>query len=207
MLDDDDTLAPGALKRLWSTWQAIPAAQRTTCLGIVGLCARENGQIVGDRFPHDAMDAMATDMFFVHGVHGEKFGCQRTDVLRQYPYPEDIPGFAPESLVWWAIAAQDWQIRFVNIVLRTSHQSTVSLSITPGDGSRHAIGLYLLNRSWIEQQWRYARYAPGTFLLAAARLTRFARGARRAGHGGVLQRYPVTHRPGRLAVALMAPLG
>lgn len=210
VLDDDDELLPDSLERLWATWQDIPVDQRDGYIGVVGLCAGSDMRIVGDRFPRDVMDCTATDMYFLHGVRGEKFGCQRTAVLRDFPYPENIPGFVPESLVWWAIAAQGWRTRFINQVVRTYHQTQVSLS-TAGKASgapeRHALGLYLLNWSWVEQQLPYFRHAPLAFALAAARLTRFRLAACRAGQQGLLQQYPVTRWPARLLVALMAPLG
>ncbi len=211
VLDDDDELLPDTLQRLWASWQDIPVDQRAGYIGVVGLCARSDGRIVGDRFPHDVMDCTATDMYFLHGVRGEKFGCQRTAVLRDFPYPEDIQGFVPESLVWWAIAAQGWRTRFINQVVRTYHQTPLSLSnagsIPDPAPERHAPGLYLLNWSWVEQQLPYFRHAPLAFALAAARLTRFRLAARRAGQQDVLQRYPVRRWPARVLVALMAPLG
>jgi len=207
VLDDDDELAPDTLTRLSALWQGIPAADRDAYVGVVGLCARADGHIVGDRFPRDVMDCTATDMFFLHGVRGEKFGCQRTSVLREHPYPEDVPGFVPESLVWWAIAAQGLRTRFVNEVLRTYHATPVSLSTGDASASRHALGLYLLNWSWVEQQLHYFRYAPVAFLLAAARLTRFRLAARRAGHDALLKRYRVSRPSARMLVAMMAPLG
>lgn len=210
VLDDDDEMPPDALQRLWSGWASIPEDQRASCLGVVGLCASADGHVVGDRFPQDVMDCTATDMYFLHRVRGEKFGCQRTAVLRDFPYPEDIPGFVPESLVWWAIAAQGWRTRFINQVVRTYHHTPVSLSTSGaahGVPERHALGLYLLNWSWVEQQLSYFVHAPLAFALAAARLTRFRLAARRAGHLAVLQRYPVTRGRARALVALMAPLG
>jgi len=207
VLDDDDELAPDTLRRLWALWESIPAAQRDAYVGVVGLCARADGKIVGDRFPRDVMDCTATDMFFLHGVRGEKFGCQLTSVLRQHPYPEDVPGFVPESLVWWAIAARGLRTRFVNEVLRTYHATPVSLSTGEAAAGRHALGLYLLNWSWVEQQLPYFRHAPLAFLLAAARVTRFRLAARRAGHDALLARYRVSRPSARILVAVMAPLG
>jgi hypothetical protein len=49
-------------------------------------------------------------------IGGEKGGCVRTDVLRQYPYPETLGKYVSESLVWNRIA-QKYQTRFVNEVL------------------------------------------------------------------------------------------
>ena len=207
VLDDDDELRPDTLATFWASWQGIDPAQRATHIGVVGLCAGTDGRIVGDAFPQDVMDCRATDMYFLHRVRGEKFGCQRTAVLRDFPYPEDIPGFVPESLIWWAIASQGWRTRFINHVVRTYHATPASLSGSQGAAHRHALGLYLLNWSWVEQQLAYFRHAPVAFALAAARLTRFRLAVRRGPNRDVLQRYPVTRWPARLLVMVMAPLG
>src|SRR5690606_24599404 len=73
-------------------------------IAVTGLCARPDGSIVGDRFPEDVMDMTSLDMNFKCHVKGEKFGCLQTQVLKHFPFPEDIDGFVPESMVWRAIA-------------------------------------------------------------------------------------------------------
>lgn len=206
VLDDDDELTPGTLVRLLDVWRSIPVAERDRYIGVTGLCARADGGIVGDRYPQDVMDCTATDMYFLHRVAGEKFGCQRTEVLRQFPYPEDVPGFVPESMVWWAIARAGYLNRFVNQVVRTYHQSAGSLSDTGTGMARHAAGLYLLNWLMVEHELRYFRVSPGIFFKAAARVTRFRLGLSDT-EAHVARTYPISHAGARLLVALMAPVG
>jgi glycosyltransferase involved in cell wall biosynthesis len=207
VLDDDDELAPDALQRLHQAWLSIPAPQRDRYVGVTGLCARPDGRIVGDRYPRDELDCTATDIHFKWGVAGEKFGCQRIDVLRRFPYPEDVAGFVPESLVWWAIARAGYLNRFVNQVFRIYHPTAVSLSTRRAADQPHAAGLYLLNWQVLQFEWRYARYAPLRFAAAALRLTRYRVALQQRGARAVLQTYPLTHPAGRLLVALLAPLG
>ena len=206
VLDDDDELTPGTLQRLLDAWHGIAEARRDRYIGVTGLCARADGSIVGDRYPHDVMDCTATDMYFLHRVAGEKFGCQRTDVLRQFPYPEDIPGFVPESMVWWAIARAGYLNRFVNQVVRTYHHSAGSLSDVRAGASPHAAGLYLLNWLMVEHELRYFRHSPSLFIKAAARVTRFRLGLPDT-QAHVAHTYRITRPGARLLVGLMAPLG
>ena len=208
VLDDDDELAPAALARLWAIWQSIDPSAREHYIGVTGLCQRADGRVVGDRFPADLMDCTATRMFFEHGVRGEKFGCQRVDVLRRYAYPEHIEGFVPESLLWWQIASDGFLTRFVNEVLRRYHSTTVSLSTSPAPSGRHAPGLYLLSWSWIELQLGFWRHAPWAFAMMAARLTRYRLAMRQTRAGAVVARdYPLRRPMGRLLVGLMMPVG
>src|SRR3546814_20095479 len=85
-------------------WSGIESVARDRYAAITGLCAFPDGRVVGDLYPRDVMDATSLDMTFRYGVGGEKFGCMRTAVLRRFPFPEEIPGFVPESLVWRPIA-------------------------------------------------------------------------------------------------------
>src|SRR5690606_11167102 len=112
-------------------------------------------------------------MTFKYHVAGEKFGCMRTDVLLKFPFPEEIAGFVPESLVWRAIARAGYMTRFVNQVFRVYHDSEDSLSRQGKESHQHALGLWLLAQDTVVECLPWFRYQPRAFLLAAARYTRF----------------------------------
>lgn len=172
-LDSDDSLDTNALYSMARVWSEIPVRERPQFVAITGLCARPDGRIVGDMYPMDVVDATALDMTFKFHVKGEKFGCLRTDVLRDFPFPEEIAGFVPESLVWRAIARRGYLTRFVNQVFRVYHDSPDSLSRQGRDSSQHALGLWLLAQDTLVKCLPWFRYQPHTFLMAAARYTRF----------------------------------
>ena len=207
-LDSDDELLPDTLARLHRIWLSIPYSDRESYSAVTGLCARPDGSIVADRYPQDWIDGTPQEMRYRYKVGGEKFGFQRTDVLRRFPFPEDIPGFVPESIVWSAIGRQGYKTRFVNEVMRVYHDSPDSLSGQGAvDAGAHALGLYLLARDVLNNSLRWFVYQPWEFLMAAARYTRFALhlrcGRRRppAGFQG-LQGWGA-----RALVAMMWPLG
>lgn len=207
-LDSDDTLDPNALYNMACAWEDVPPVQRDRYVAITGLCAYPDGRIVGDMYPEDSLDATSLDMTFRYHVRGEKFGCLRTDILRQFPFPEDIPGFVPESLVWRAIARAGYLTRFVNQVFRVYHDSSDSLSRQGrgAESARHAVGLWLLAYDTVEFCLAWFRYQPSSFFIAAARYTRFALHMRDSGqarpHGRRL-----THPASRLLVGVMWPVG
>ncbi len=151
-IDSDDKLDPNALYHMAGVWEQIAPVQRARMVAITGLCARPDGRVVGDMYPEDVMDVSSLDMTFRYHVRGEKFGCLRTDVLRQFPFPEDIPGFVPESLVWRAIARAGYLTRFVNQVFRVYHDEAGNLSREgrAADSGRHALGLWLLAHDTID---------------------------------------------------------
>ncbi|MDS1140699.1 glycosyltransferase family A protein [Pusillimonas sp. SM2304] len=205
-LDSDDSLDTNALYAMATVWSDIPRNDRDRFVAITGLCARPDGHIVGDMYPRDLLDATSLDMTFKYHVKGEKFGCLRTDVLLKFPFPEEIAGFVPESLVWRAIARAGYLTRFVNQVFRVYHHNSDSLSNQGRDGQQHALGLWLLAYDTVVECLPWFRYRPQAFLMAAARYTRFSLHLRHS-----RQPLPAGHRLKGLAprtlVGLMWPLG
>ncbi|MCI2809286.1 glycosyltransferase family 2 protein [Eoetvoesiella caeni] len=206
-LDSDDSLDMNALDAMARTWHDIPEPSRAGYVAVTGLCARPNGSIVGDMFPQDEIDATAVDMSFKYHVGGEKFGCMVTEVLRRFPFPEDIPGFVPESLVWRAMARAGYLTRFVNQVFRVYHDTGDSLSAQGrSNGAQHAEGLWLLAQDTVVECLPWFRYRPAEFFKAAARYTRFGMHLKREGKtlpgGRSLKGWGA-----RALVALMWPAG
>jgi len=208
LLDSDDELDSSALCHMARAWEEIPLDRRALFVGITGLCARPDGQVVGDPYPLDVMDATPLEMYFRHRVRGEKFGCLRTDIVRGFPFPEGVAGFVPESLVWRAMARAGYQTRFVNQVFRVYHDSPDSLTrqTTAGDMRVLAPGLWLLAHDTLDQclGWFYQR--PWAFFSAAARYTRFGLHWRSLGLPRPLD-CRLTRPAARLLVALAWPLG
>ena len=173
-IDSDDSLLEDALMQLEQEWLSIPTEERTYYVAVVGLCQTPEGRIVGDSFPEDPLDVTSLDLNFKYRVKGEKFGCLSTAVLRQFPFPEQIAGFVPESLVWRAIARAGFLTRFVNQVFRVYYDSADSLSQQGRqNGKQHAMGLWLLAIDTLSNCMPWFRYAPVEFLKSAVRYTRF----------------------------------
>ncbi len=117
-LDSDDTCVPTALERLLRHWEDIPADLLRTFSGICCHCMDEHGRRIGSPFPEDVVDAWPVQFVSKWHVSGEKWGFHRTEILREFPFPE-IPGerFVPEGLIWNRIGVQ-YKLRFVNEALR-----------------------------------------------------------------------------------------
>ena len=206
-LDSDDEVSPDALQILKDAWDNIPPAQRDRYVGVTGLCARPDGVVVGDRFPQDVFDASAVDLYFRYRIKGEKFGSLRTDVLRRFPFPDDVAGFVPESLIWWAMARAGYQNRCINRVVRIYHPSADGISRGAVSVRNNAQGLYLLAWDVLEHHMEWFRFRPKVFLMAAARFTRFRLDLEHSGVPTAVQAYPLTNAAARVLVALMWPMG
>lgn len=121
VLDSDDEIVPAALERFLAHWNSISSASRDQFSGVTCLCMDDAGQVVGRRFPKEPLDCRHFESYTLYGATGEKWGFHRTDVLRQFPFPEmDEERYCPEALVWNRIG-RAFKIRHVNEPLRIYH--------------------------------------------------------------------------------------
>ena len=114
IVDSDDSLAPDALQTVADEWAKVgdPAVG-----GVAGLDATPEGQTIGGDLPTDAIECNAIDIRNVHHVTGDLAEVFRTEVLREFPFPEiDGERFCPEALVWNRIA-QRYKLRYFNKVI------------------------------------------------------------------------------------------
>jgi glycosyltransferase involved in cell wall biosynthesis len=113
VMDSDDWYAPAALERMLHFWELIPAAEREGFANVEGLCGDPEGAVIGDRFPADVFDSNSFEISGVHGVHGDKIGMYRREILLANPFPEDLGWHVSPALIWNRIAAR-YSSRFVN---------------------------------------------------------------------------------------------
>jgi glycosyltransferase involved in cell wall biosynthesis len=114
--DDDDYYTPNALELCGQYYDAIPDDKKHQFVGMTGLCATPAGDLVGSKFPSDVFDSDALGLV-ASRVSGDKAGFLLTDVMRQFPFPEDIGSlWVPESIVWNRIACE-YSTRYFNEVI------------------------------------------------------------------------------------------
>lgn len=177
-LDSDDACVPEALERFKFHWDSIPIEQRGLFTGVTALCRDQNGKIVGDYFPFNPTDSDSLEIHYRYKVRGEKWGFQRSDVLRQYPFPE-VKGamYVPEGVVWSAIA-KSYKTRFVNEVLRIYFiQNTFSsdqITRLTSNPSRNARGGAFYYEFRLNEEITWFRYNPWDFLRSAGNYVRFS---------------------------------
>ena len=172
-LDSDDACVPEALQRFQFHWNAIPADDRTAYSAVVALCVDQDGRPVGDSFPQDSMDADYLDLRYRYRVRGEKWGCHRTAVLREFPFPETGSGdYLPEGLIWSRIARR-YRERCVNEALRVYYTDGPSL-VHGQPLPRIAPGGALIHLAALNEDTDFFRYAPAEFLRSAIHYARFS---------------------------------
>jgi glycosyltransferase involved in cell wall biosynthesis len=173
-LDSDDACVPQALARFKHHWNSIPDNEKELFSGVTALCMDKEGRLVGTRFLEDVTDSNSLEAYYKHHVRGEKWGFQRTMVLRQFPMPGSEVGrsYMPEGLIWWRIARQ-YKTRYVNEMLRIYSTGNESLS-SPRRPQDTALGAEMQYRMELNCNIDYLRSAPVAFLRSAAHLSRFS---------------------------------
>ena len=186
-LDSDDQCVPNALERFHHHWESIPADRRPHFSGVTALCKDQHGNLLGTPFPSAITDSNSLEIHYRFHVSGEKWGFHRSDVLREYPFPDLGATYVPESVVWSRIARR-YATRFVNDVLRIYFIGAPSLMFGQ-PASRNAAGGRLQHLTVLNEQLDYLRDAPVEFFASAANYARFSF------HVGA----PITHQFGDIA--------
>jgi len=128
VIDSDDWFAPDGIEKLLAQWRSLPPSMRSRFVSVEGLCATEDGTLIGSEFPADVFDSDSFAITLQRAVDGDTKGMCRTEVLREFRFPE-APGtrFVPEALVWNRIA-QRYRTRFINVVVAYNEYLTGGLS-------------------------------------------------------------------------------
>lgn len=199
--DSDDAALPETLEVFNRHWCNIPEAERDKFSSVWCLCVDERGNIIGNKFPEDVFDSDTLEIFHRYKVTGEKWGFQRTDVLRQYPYPENVQGNVTPSIVWSAIA-RSYKTRFINDALRIYYTETDSITQTPAGKNADGLALWTREELCNNLQWFY--YNPKWFMKMAACYTRFHLHLQKSNPN---KRWALHGFFPRLLVVLMYPVG
>jgi glycosyltransferase involved in cell wall biosynthesis len=172
-IDSDDECVPTALDRFWWHWNNIAASRRDQFSAVTVLCAYPDGRVVGDRFSCEQwLDSDSIEATHRWKVTGDKWGFQRTDVMRRFPFPENIDGFVPEGVVWTQISLH-YKTRYVNEVLLIVHQSPDGLTRSSRPMREIAPGTAYWMSSTLRYEAQYFRYNPKWFVRCAINFTRF----------------------------------
>ena len=199
--DSDDACVPHALERFQYHWDAIPESERSGFSTVAALCVDDTGHVMGTRFQTAVTDSHNLEARFRYSVTGEKWGIHRTDVLREFPFPDIDGSHVPEGILWARIGRR-FKTRYVNEVLRLYYTDQPSLSrggmvVSPRVGR-------LEHMTNLNENLDYLKAAPIELLRSGVHYTRFSL------HAGVDVRQQITDITtigGKLVCGLALPLG
>lgn len=111
--DSDDLLTDDALETVANSWHDI--SDDKSFAGIAGLdIAMDTREVIGSGLPQEHIDCNAIDIRYRHHVTGDMKEVFRTEVLREFPFPEFTgERFCPEQLVWFRMARR-YRLRYIN---------------------------------------------------------------------------------------------
>lgn len=111
--DSDDLLTDDALETVANSWHDI--SDDKSFAGIAGFdIAMDTREVIGSGLPQEHIDCNAIDIRYRHHVTGDMKEVFRTEVLREFPFPEFAgERFCPEQLVWFRMARR-YRLRYIN---------------------------------------------------------------------------------------------
>ena len=84
-IDSDDYLTDDAVEIIVNEWERVRSDKLA---GIGALDIFESGEVIGVKFPRGLNQSKYFDIYNKHGVYGDKKFIYRTDLIKNFPYPE-----------------------------------------------------------------------------------------------------------------------
>ncbi len=174
-IDSDDSCRPNTLECLKKYWDLIPDSSREQFSAVTCLCCDQHGNLVGSKFPEHVIDSTFQEIKYKYRVSGEKKGFQRTDVLRQFPFPEFKNSF--EADVIWRKIGKRYKSRYINEVLVTWYINEEGRTDQLSFHSRKkqaAPGLSMAHKEVLNDDINWFRYNPKEFFRSSIHYIRFS---------------------------------
>jgi glycosyltransferase involved in cell wall biosynthesis len=205
-VDSDDACVPQSLERLKFYWDAIPAEQKDKFAAVTALCKDQNGHLVGDKFPQDVWDSDTIELYFKHTIKGDKWGFQRTDVYKEFPFPTPQvpnPRFNCEGLTYLALSRK-YKTRFVNEILKIYHINDGADDHLSLLDPATMTGPALFHKYILDELTGWLFRSPWKMFRSAINFSRYSFGI---GKSPFTQLQELRSWTARLLVALALPLG
>ena len=115
IVDSDDSLPNKSLSIIYSHYLDIK--DNSSIGGVCGLMAHHDGTIIGERKICSSMNLSSIEMRYKYGFIGDVCEVFKTEILREFPFPEiENEKFCPEALVWNRIATK-YKLHYFNEVI------------------------------------------------------------------------------------------
>jgi glycosyltransferase involved in cell wall biosynthesis len=115
IVDSDDSIPRDSLEFINMYYRHIEGDKSFG--GVVGMMAHHDGSIITQGCESESLDATSVEMRYKYHIVGDMAEVFRTEVLKEYPFPEiDGEHFCPEALTWNRIATK-YKLRFFKKVI------------------------------------------------------------------------------------------
>ncbi len=170
-LDSDDACTDDALEVFLSEWEKIPEADRNGYYGISCRSSDLEGNIHGTPMTCEYIDSNDLDFKMKHKIKGELWGMVRTDVVREFPSPEEKGfKFYPENIIWNRVGRK-YKARYINKALRyyINDQTNAVTNVKRKKPSKEK---YCMHLHYINECWDYHKYNRKRYIEHFIGLTR-----------------------------------
>ena len=125
------------------------------------------GKLHGTAYPENGMISDNVELTYRYKIRGEHWGCIRTELLKQYKFPEIKGHFYTENRLWFYLAKLGYKVACYNDCLRAYFYEETSLTHninSKWDLGRNAMMLHY--HLWVIFQLggRILKYSPSAFL-------------------------------------------
>jgi glycosyltransferase involved in cell wall biosynthesis len=203
-VDSDDAFVPNALERFHFHWNSIDPSVKDQFSAVTVLCRYADGRLAGNKFPRDIMDSDTIEVTLKYKVWGDKWGFQRTSVLKQFPFATDHDGiFIPESLTWFALSRK-YKTRYVNEILLIIYFDEASGEHLSHLNAKTLSGRLTFHRYVLNELISWLRVAPASIFKSAINFSRYSFGLGVSPSSQLKELHSTT---ARLLVATSLPVG
>lgn len=125
------------------------------------------GKPHGTLYPKDGLVSDNVELTYKYKIRGEHWGCIRTDLLKQYKFPEVKGHFYTENRLWFLFAKKGYKVVCYNDCLRAYYYEATSLTHNTfykwNLNSNIMMSRYYI---WVICQlgWRIFKYSPIAYL-------------------------------------------
>lgn len=158
----DDAFIPEALEILYKNWISFPEDVRKKLQGVKCNCIDQNGHLIGDKFPESPWISDIFDINFNYKIKGEKWGFIKTDIMKEFPFPEEEK-FVYESYIWYKMYAK-YPAIFINDTLRIyfTDFNENNLSVSTANKRKFSFSKRLIEKDFINH---YLKRIKGHFIF------------------------------------------
>lgn len=163
--DSDDEFEENTLEFFYSKFSKFESLLKSQLVGINCHCKNQFGDLIGNLYPEDPIITDHLEIIFKYGIKGEKWGCLKTEVLRQYVFEDNFfsNGYIPEGILWTRIANDGYKIVCFNDILRTYYVNEANSSIMSSafqDIKKNIFGIVESNLLTSNLAIKYIRNSP-----------------------------------------------
>ena len=168
--DSDDSFKPESFEIMLKYWDMLSPAEKKQFRGVTCRCYDpDTNQGIGKSIEAGYVDYYGLDAGYKYGFDFEMWGINRTDLMRQFPFPDvrnkDNDGlrFFPETVIWDNMG-RDYKVRYIDDCLRAYYRDQDNAT-THKKANRSRENVYLWEHL-VNDVFDYARYKPLRFLKA-----------------------------------------